>query len=220
MAASHAHGHNGGGLSIEEGRKLWDHIRALEVLEEQEAEIRADKKARKDLAKADGFDTNIVAAILKRRKAGEGETRAADNLVRWYEEGIRDQGALPLEETKGKAPPRRPLEDIAQELHGQDLPHMPERPDLVEYQRAKSIVIDTQKASAAYLERTLEITYAQACRHIEHMENDGIVSKADAVGQREVLVNGKPEGEEPPASPAPAPTPPPNQGGMFADDPF
>lgn len=215
MAASHPHGHNGGGLSPDEQRKLWDHVRAMEVLNEQMEEIRADIAARKQLAKADGFDTNIVAAILKRRKAGEGETRAADNLVRMYEDGLRDQGALPLEQTKGAAPPpRKPLEEIAQELHGQPLPHMPERPDLVEYEHAKEVVIREDKASAALLERTLEITYAQACRHIERMENDGIVSKPDAVGQREVLVlvSGEPK-QESGTKPTTG-----QGGGMFADD--
>jgi uncharacterized protein (UPF0335 family) len=37
-----------------------------------------DVKARKELAKADGFDTNIVGVIVKRRKIGNGETRVAD----------------------------------------------------------------------------------------------------------------------------------------------
>lgn len=209
MAASHPHGHNGGGLSPEEQRKLWDHVRAMEVLNEQADEIRADINARKQLAKADGFDTNIVGTILKRRKIGEGETRAADSLTRMYEEGLREQGALPLERTKGTTPPpRKPLEDIAQELHGQPLPDMPERPDLAMYERAKELTIRTQKASTSQLQRLLEIGFASAARHIEHMEQDGIVSAPDDVGVRRVLV----------PAPAEKEAQPPPSGGMFADD--
>ena len=130
MSASHPHGHNGTGLSPEEQRKLWDHIRALEVLNEQMDEVRLDIKARKELAKGDGFDNNILQVILKRRKAGEGETNAADNLLRMYEDALREQGVLPLEQTrKATTPPRRPLDEIAEDLHGEELPDMPERPD-------------------------------------------------------------------------------------------
>jgi hypothetical protein len=81
-----------------------------------------DIKARKDLAKADGFDTNIVGAIVKRRKLGHGETRAADDLIRLYEEALEEQGALPLEQTRTRQPQRRSTEQIAQELHGEDAP--------------------------------------------------------------------------------------------------
>ncbi len=129
MSATHPRGHNGDGLSLEEQRKLWDHIRALEVLEEQKADIGLDIKMRKELAKADGFDNNILAVILKRRKAGEGETRAADNLMRMYEDALRDQGALPLEQTRKPAAPRRPLKEVAEDLHGEPPPDMPERGD-------------------------------------------------------------------------------------------
>lgn len=129
MPAEPLHRHNGGPLSDEDRRKLWDHVRAMEVLDEQAIEVRLDIAARKSLAKQDGFDTNMIAVILKRRKAAEGETRAADDMIRVYKDGLRDQGALPLEQTRKPATPRRPLQDIAEDLHGEALPDMPERPD-------------------------------------------------------------------------------------------
>lgn len=118
-------GHNGGGLGAEEARKLWDHVRALETLAEQKAEISEDEKCRKELAKADGFDTNIIAVILKRRKTGAGMTREADNLVWAYEAALEEQGALPLEATRKPArtpEQRRTVEDIARDLHGEPPP--------------------------------------------------------------------------------------------------
>ncbi len=111
--------HNNGPLSDDDARKLWGHVRALEVLEEQAQEVRDDVKARKELSKADGFDTNILAIIIKRRKIGNGESRAADTLTKLYEEALDEQGALPLEETRRTRDQRRTTEEIAQDLHGE-----------------------------------------------------------------------------------------------------
>lgn len=130
MPTEPPHRHNGGPLSDDDARKLWDHVRALEVLNEQQDEIRLDMKMRKELAKADGFDNNILASIIRRRKLCEGETRAADSMIKLYEEALREQGVLPLEESRAPTPaPRRTVEEIAQDLHGQDAPPMPEKLD-------------------------------------------------------------------------------------------
>ena len=120
MADAPAHRHNGGPLNEDDQRKLWNHIRALETLEEQKAEVAEDIKCRKEIVKADGFDTNIVGIILKRRKAGKGQTSAADSLLQLYEEALQEQGALPLEETKRpkESEERRTPEQIAEDLHG------------------------------------------------------------------------------------------------------
>lgn len=202
--------HNGHGLSLEEQRKLWDHVRAREALNEQVDEIRLDIAARKELIKADGFDVNMVEAILKRRKAGEGETRKADDMIRIYEEGLREQGALPLEKTRTASPPaRRSIEEIARDLHGEDLPDMPERPDIADYARARQLVIDGGKASVSHLQRVLEVGFNQAARWMEQMEAEGVVSRPDEVGVRSVLA-----ASDPPANPPPA------ADGMFDNDPF
>lgn len=117
------HRHNGGPLNDDDARKLWNHIRALENLEEQKADLNLDVKARKEIAKADGFDTNILAVILKRRKSGAGQTFAADTLLKLYEEALEEQGALPLEQTrKQRLPERRSTEEIAEDLHGEEAP--------------------------------------------------------------------------------------------------
>jgi uncharacterized protein (UPF0335 family) len=118
------HRHNGGPLNDDDARKLWNHIRALENLEEQKADLNMDVKARKELAKADGFDTNILGVIVKRRKIGNGESRVADDLIRLYEEALEEQGALPLEQTRTRHPQRRSTEQIAQDLHGEEAPPM------------------------------------------------------------------------------------------------
>ncbi|AYJ85749.1 DUF2312 domain-containing protein [Sphingomonas paeninsulae] len=74
---------------------LFHHIRALENLQEVKDEAASDFNERKKLCKEDGFDTNVVTAILKRRKNGEGQTLAFDDLLREYEEAIEEERRFP-----------------------------------------------------------------------------------------------------------------------------
>ena len=56
------------------------------------------------------------------------------------------------------------------------------------YDRAVSIVCREKKASTSFIQRHLQIGYNRAARIIEKMEAEGIVSPANHVGRREVLV--------------------------------
>ena len=56
------------------------------------------------------------------------------------------------------------------------------------YNQAVSIVCREKKASTSFIQRHLQIGYNRAARIIEKMESDGIVSPANHVGRREVLV--------------------------------
>lgn len=69
-------------------RVLFDHVLALERLQVDKDEAATDFNVRVGLAKEDGFDTNVVKAILKRRKNGDGQTMAFDELLRDYEDLI------------------------------------------------------------------------------------------------------------------------------------
>ena len=55
------------------------------------------------------------------------------------------------------------------------------------YQQALEIIRSEGKASTSFLQRKLQIGYNRAARIIDTMEADGIVSKANHVGKREVL---------------------------------
>ncbi len=55
------------------------------------------------------------------------------------------------------------------------------------YQTALEIIKSEQKASTSFLQRKLQIGYNRAARIIDMMEAEGIVSKANHVGKREVL---------------------------------
>ena len=56
------------------------------------------------------------------------------------------------------------------------------------YDRAVAIVARDQKASTSYIQRQLQIGYNRAANIIEKMEREGVVSSANHVGKREVLV--------------------------------
>ena len=73
----------------------------------------------------------------------------------------------------------------------------PAMPDLVMggedaalYRQAVALVLRDGKASITYVQRQLQIGYNRAARLIERMEADGIVSRANHVGKREVLARG------------------------------
>ena len=55
------------------------------------------------------------------------------------------------------------------------------------YQSALQLVKSEGKASTSFLQRKLQIGYNRAARIIDRMEENGIVSKANHVGKREVL---------------------------------
>ncbi|MCL6284625.1 DNA translocase FtsK 4TM domain-containing protein [Ruegeria sp. 2012CJ41-6] len=56
------------------------------------------------------------------------------------------------------------------------------------YDTAVAIVIKDRKCSTSYIQRKLAIGYNKAARLVEQMEDEGIVSAANHVGKREILV--------------------------------
>ena len=59
------------------------------------------------------------------------------------------------------------------------------------YDEAVGIVLREGKASTSFIQRHLQIGYNRAARIIEQMETEGVVSAANRVGRREVLVNNQ-----------------------------
>ena len=56
------------------------------------------------------------------------------------------------------------------------------------YDEAVALVAREGKASTSFIQRHLQIGYNRAARIMEQMEEQGVVSKADRVGRRKVLV--------------------------------
>ncbi len=56
------------------------------------------------------------------------------------------------------------------------------------YDQAVGIVIKDRKCSTSYIQRKLAIGYNKAARLVEQMEDQGLVSAANHVGKREILI--------------------------------
>ena len=56
------------------------------------------------------------------------------------------------------------------------------------YDQAVQIVVKDRKCSTSYIQRKLAIGYNKAARLVEQMEDTGLVSAANHVGKREILV--------------------------------
>ncbi len=56
------------------------------------------------------------------------------------------------------------------------------------YDQAVAVVIKDRKCSTSYIQRKLGIGYNKAARLVEQMEDQGLVSSANHVGKREILV--------------------------------
>jgi S-DNA-T family DNA segregation ATPase FtsK/SpoIIIE len=56
------------------------------------------------------------------------------------------------------------------------------------YDQAVAVVLKDRKVSTSYIQRKLGIGYNKAARLVEQMEEEGLVSAANHVGKREILV--------------------------------
>ena len=56
------------------------------------------------------------------------------------------------------------------------------------YDLAVAIVVNDRKCSTSYIQRKLAIGYNKAARIVEQMEDQGLVSPANHVGKREILI--------------------------------
>ena len=75
--------------------------------------------------------------------------------------------------------------NFADEKEIGDSPNYGDKDEL--YQQALEIIRSEGKASTSFLQRKLQIGYNRAARIIDMMEEEGIVSKANHVGKRDVL---------------------------------
>ena len=83
-----------------------------------------------------------------------------------------------------EGPPTRQASDIDAVL---GLGDGSDREDAL-YDTAVAIVIKDRKCSTSYIQRKLAIGYNKAARLVEQMEDEGVVSSANHVGKREILV--------------------------------
>lgn len=81
--------HDARQLTEEEGRLLYDHLRAIESLTAEKDDIQADITERKKLATEQvPIQKDVLEFVLKRRKHGKGVTGNFDQMLEFVEEAI------------------------------------------------------------------------------------------------------------------------------------
>ena len=80
------------------------------------------------------------------------------------------------------------IEEVLEDPEGPDMGTTESMGDDPLYDQALAIVARERKASTSFIQRHLQIGYNRAARIIERMEAEGVVSRANHVGKREVLV--------------------------------
>ena len=80
----------------------------------------------------------------------------------------------------------RVVEDPAEEADMSMGGEMPTGNSL--YEQAVQLVVREQKASTSFVQRHLKIGYNRAATIIEDMERNGVISAANHVGKRDVLI--------------------------------
>ena len=85
------------------------------------------------------------------------------------------------------------IEDVTADVDGgfstQDSDGFGGNTDNKYYDQAVALIAREGKASTSFIQRHLQIGYNRAARIMEQMEEHGVVTKADRVGRREVLVS-------------------------------
>ena len=113
----------------------------------------------------------------------------SDDEVRAVTDHWRAQG----QPTYVEAVTEEPADGGAFVFEGADMTS--DSPEDRKYAQACQIVIDAQRVSISSVQRALRIGYNNAARHVDRMEQDGIISGPDHLGRRTVLWDrtGKPK---------------------------
>ena len=173
-------------------------VERLERLEEDKKGIADDIKSVKAEAKGAGFDVPTIVYILKQRKMDVGARREQEALQDTYKAALGMLDGTPLGRwaierlEKDQAEP----EELPEPNAGADAGEDELISDDTVYAAAVALVVEHQKVSVSFLQRSLRIGYNNAAQLVGRMESEGVVSTPDASGRRTVL--------RAPATPAPA----------------
>jgi len=88
------------------GERLLSFVQRIEHVQDQLDGLNDDKGEIFKEAKSTGFDTNVMKAILKRRRNGKGATEEADSLLSIYERAI-DNAEIPPGFSRGSTRARK-----------------------------------------------------------------------------------------------------------------
>jgi len=128
--------HDARPLTEEEAKQLYDHIRAVEALNDEIKDIQSDKNERITLCcEVLPINKDVFDFVIKRRKAGRGTCGNFDSMLELVEEAV-----LAVEEQRRDPgpPPRKEREVVEREeaaeaeLDDDAPPFEPDEPDSIE----------------------------------------------------------------------------------------
>jgi DNA segregation ATPase FtsK/SpoIIIE, S-DNA-T family len=123
---------------------------------------------------------------------GQGDmlySTGAGHVIRVHGAFVSDEEVEAIADTLRRQGPPSYVEGIVDAPVTDDIAsgeRQPAEGDL--YDRAVAIVLRDRKASTSYIQRRLSIGYNRAADIIERMEREGLVTAANAVGKRDILV--------------------------------
>jgi S-DNA-T family DNA segregation ATPase FtsK/SpoIIIE len=115
---------------------------------------------------SEGHPVRIHGAYIGDQEVEAVAAALRDSGPASYVDGIVDAAAHQAP-ASGKAEPVNEAEDL--------------------YDRAVALMLRERKVSISYIQRRFSIGYNRAADVVERMERDGLVSRADATGRREIL---------------------------------
>jgi uncharacterized protein (UPF0335 family) len=156
-------------LSNSAGLRIKSIIERVERLDAEKDAILADIKEVYAEAKGEGFDTKILRKVVRLRKMDAGKRQEEEALLDLYLSALAGTGvsmetAIQVVQSLGGGVDEEAL-----------------------YRQVVEVVVKDRKASTSYVQRKLQLGYNRAAALFERMEREGVVSRADHVGKREVL---------------------------------
>ena len=161
-----------------------------QVVEEQARDIMRERHGMSDLDRTEFLNTLALSAM---------HTDARTTVLEQELKALRRRGRK-----KAEAPAPAPVP--APKLTPQ------EEVDEENYTAAVEAVIEEQKASKGFIQRSTGLGYVKVAAMQDRMETEGIISPAGPEGKRTVLVTTRPPAPARPAPAAPAPSTPPTEG--------
>jgi uncharacterized protein (UPF0335 family) len=168
--------------------QLRSYIERIESLEEEKKSIADDIKDVKAEAKGNGYDVAAINAVIKLRKMEAHERNEHFAIVDLYLESL---GMTPIELhiSKASQPAPEPENNVVQMDDKRTQTSKKGRSIEEDIAAAHQLISDNDgKCSTSFLQRNLSIAYNRAAQIIEILEERKIVSPANYVGKRNLLV--------------------------------
>lgn len=167
-----------------QGDQLRSLIHRIERLEEESKAINDDKAEVYSEAKANGYDTKIMKKVVALRRRDPNERKEEEAILDLYLQAVGENKDSDSPVRRAQQPTAAP---VSRAPAREEAPSLPGNEELA-YQEIKAMVLRERTASTAGLQRRYQIGFNKASGFMERLEAEGIVSKPNSAGKRDILV--------------------------------